>query len=531
MYSIASQDEGEGAAGKYARFFEEVEYWFVVRSKRHGARPEILQRDPNLISRRRDVPDTGISAATVVYRRQVGLSDWRFRVDDQELLITIEVFPAKLDYVEDYEALVDEVANVNRTLVLEYFRGTYRVGSLDNSGAGSTLDWAAILRSDIEALSRALHQVNQLPHYGLETVQQWTALHSVRRVTPSAIRAIGRGEGSGEYVDIPGVGPVRSRLHVARPRRTLDTFEHRWLRSRLLSVCLRLRALINVLEDRIATVRARSIHVPPRLIAEADEVRSLLTSVERLTELPVIRAATADVAASLSSIQLLSAIGYGEGYRILSSLDAALNFTEDSSAYSLSDLNELYEMWCFVKLVQLAAEITGASVDLTEVLSIREDGLRVGLVKGSRSAVRIRWDARVATLTYNPEYRMPTGVQRPDIVLEVEGPGVRRGFHVFDAKYRLDASPRYIEQFGGPGAPVDAVNALHRYRDAIRPKEDGERRPVVETGVALFPLSKEEVVNGHGLADSIAEVGIGALPFLPSNFIAVRDWLREVLSA
>jgi len=38
---------------------------------------------------------------------------------------------------------------------------------------------------------------------------------------------------------------------------------------------------------------------------------------------------------------------------------------------------------------------------------------------------------------------------------------------VFDAKYRVDSSPEYVERYKTPGPPEDALNIMYRYRDAI----------------------------------------------------------------
>jgi PD-(D/E)XK nuclease superfamily len=38
---------------------------------------------------------------------------------------------------------------------------------------------------------------------------------------------------------------------------------------------------------------------------------------------------------------------------------------------------------------------------------------------------------------------------------------------LFDAKYRLQSDETYVRAFNAEGPPIDAVNALHRYRDAV----------------------------------------------------------------
>ena len=69
---------------------------------------------------------------------------------------------------------------------------------------------------------------------------------------------------------------------------------------------------------------------------------------------------------------------------------------------------------------------------------------------------------------------------------------MREAVFIFDAKYRLENSEMYVGTFGSPGPPVDAVNQLHRYRDAIVVSTGADRHRPVVRGAALFPLQEAE---------------------------------------
>jgi hypothetical protein len=91
-----------------------------------------------------------------------------------------------------------------------------------------------------------------------------------------------------------------------------------------------------------------------------------------------------------------------------------------------------------------------------------------------------------------------------------------------------------LSAFGGPSAPIDAINQLHRYRDAIvLAGEHGQLARVVVRGVALFPLSEAASADylSHRLYESLNTLGIGALPFLPRNQAWVSTWIRSVIEA
>jgi hypothetical protein len=101
-----------------------------------------------------------------------------------------------------------------------------------------------------------------------------------------------------------------------------------------------------------------------------------------------------------------------------------------------------------------------------------------------------------------------------------------------DAKYRLNSSEQYVGTFGSPGPPIDAVNALHRYRDAIvqRIASQDLGRPVVR-GAVLFPLAADfsEEFRLNRLWQSLTVLGIGAIPVLPGATNLLEEWLGSVL--
>jgi hypothetical protein len=106
----------------------------------------------------------------------------------------------------------------------------------------------------------------------------------------------------------------------------------------------------------------------------------------------------------------------------------------------------------------------------------------------------------------------------------------------------VENSASFVERFGMPGPPPDAINVLHRYRDAILVEAEGStgeaaesvtsrpRRMVIE-GAALYPLSAERASDfgASRFWNSLERLGIGAVPFLPGSSAWLERWLRSVL--
>ena len=108
--------------------------------------------------------------------------------------------------------------------------------------------------------------------------------------------------------------------------------------------------------------------------------------------------------------------------------------------------------------------------------------------------------------------------QKPDIVLRLTKNDLQEGMkltYLFDAKYRIGGKVRGVDV-----PPDDAINQMHRYRDAIYYKDyssDTLKKEVIG-GYILFPgdgeLTEVEVSNFY---KSIAEVNIGAFPLRPKD--------------
>ena len=88
-----------------------------------------------------------------------------------------------------------------------------------------------------------------------------------------------------------------------------------------------------------------------------------------------------------------------------------------------------------------------------------------------------------------------TTVQRPDIVLRLskQTEGNMKFTYLFDAKYRIadtdENGNRYDSRYDVP--PADAIDQMHRYRDAIYYTEEGRDhehlKKEIIAGYVLFP--------------------------------------------
>jgi hypothetical protein len=271
---------------------------------------------------------------------------------------------------------------------------------------------------------------------------------------------------------------------------------------------------------------------PERVIAEEREISSFAQTITELLSLPLFNGVTEPPPPGFSSLTLLTGNGYGEAYRVISVLQLGLALTGTGFDSSVMDVHSLYETWCYIEVLRIVLQQTAGSADLSSLMTVEENGIRVRLTKGRRAAVSCKGQDIDLEVSYNEAYRGLTGEQRPDIVLKFRHPDWPDLIVLLDAKYRVDFSSSYQKQFGCAGPPVDGINALHRYRDAVVVgKGNDQVRPVVK-GAALFPLSSSasSAYPHSKLHKALDTLGIGAVPFLPGNTAHLEKWIQHLLS-
>ena len=489
------------------RLREQTAYPVFVR----GRAPVVLEhRDPVLLRALRAGDGGRVLWGTIDFGSQVGRSAFTLRVDGAEpVRFEVEVVPTKLGYEDDFRALVDDTQELLTGLALEYLRGAFHTGTPERVERPSHLEWLTLLRATAGELERALDEIARHPRRGIERHPEPTRADRVRRPDAALRRALLRGSGAGETQRIPGELAIRARVDERRALATLDTPEHRWLAAQLRALRRRLARVLDV---------ERAHPAGPRRARVLEELAALAERAARWERLEPIAAATADPPAGFASPQLLHAPGYREAHRAVRLLAMGVRVHGGPAELVLKDLHLLYEQWCYLWLVRATARLLDRPEPAAHLLAADDEGLRVRLRRGRESAVRWELDGGGSVaLTYNPRMegagmRVP---QQPDVLLEVRRPGRPPLRALFDAKYRVDPSPEYTARYGAPGPPEDALNTLHRYRDALG----------VPHAVALFPGH----VAPERLARSAAESGIGAFPLLPGHDRSAAGWLAQLI--
>ena len=242
--------------------------------------------------------------------------------------------------------------------------------------------------------------------------------------------------------------------------------------------------------------------------------------------------------------------GYSTFYRCWQELKYYLDAFADESRISLKSVAEIYEVWCFLEIRSILIDELGFKERASKRSTlVQTDFYEYNLQDGFRGAFELeRDDGVIARLVHEPRFtknnkdiKSYLANQRPDILLEVELPGNpdRRMVWLFDAKYRIRVFDKNDESEIDTSVdfvPDDALNQMHRYRDALIRTVDidgnglnSKSRPVL-AAFALYPGYFNQAVDTNPYDVPIREVGIGAFALLPSaSGLNGSLWLSDFL--
>ena len=528
------------AAGFRSRplFYEQQNYELIIEVKEDGHTAQFWHENYNV---RKVVTPVGkqnkLLTGVINFHSEIGFSDLVVRLDGVDYLtLRIEVFPTKINYKDDYKAIVADVTSEVYSLVFDFMKKTYTSLDISSSQQSSQVEFFAIIRKIYKDFIKAADMILHNPHHQLRTEHEVQPWYKIRRTDNRTLRWLEKHPEYARRVDsnklssgIHGSGNiVAERALAVRKYVTYDTKENRLTKFMLEQTAHRLEHF----KSKYCQLNRDTDQEIIRLI------NTMIQGINRRCNSGFMREVSALAADSGMSLVFGMAPGYRELYRCYLMLQHGLIVTGSIFNISLKDLAVLYEYWCFIKLNRLMKD--RYKLISQDIIHINGTGLYVALEKGMKSEVKYenpRTGERI-TLAYNKsESGLPTVAQKPDNILSLEKKGVNTTYdYVFDAKYRIDpAKPGtyYHDTLKAltPGPMVDDINTMHRYRDAIVYQNGASPFERTMFGAyILFPYHNEEEYKEQRFYKSIDQVNIGGLPFLPSATSLVTEMLEELVS-
>lgn len=526
--TVFLQRLGSTYTGEYRMrplFFEQQRYELVIEPT-EGHTVSFWHENYNI---RKKITPVGrkrtMLSGEINFGSDIGLSDLYVLVDGNDYLkLTIEVFPSKISYKDDYKAIVADVTAEVYNLVFDFLKKTYDSFDVSSSKQSSPVEFFAIIRKIYGEFIGAADILLNNPHHQLQKEHEILSWHKIKQSDNATIRWL---EKHPDQI-VKSNGRIKANKALAvRKYVTYDTKENRMTKYILIQTASRLEQFKRQYLKLDRESDSDVIH----------HIDSMVANIHRRCETGVMKEVNPTASKTGMSLVFGMAPGYRELYRCYLLLQHGLTVTGSVFNVSVKDLAVLYEYWCFIKLNSLMKE--KYKLLSQDIIRVSGAGLFVSLVKGQRSRVKYLnpKNGEIITLSYNPkEVSVPTVTQRPDNVLRLEKKGAETDYeYVFDAKYKVNpALPEtyyYNNIAKTPGPQIDDINTMHRYRDAIVYQNDVSPYERTMFGAyVLFPYQNEKEYKDHRFYKSIDKVNIGGLPFLPSATSLVTEMLDELIT-
>ena len=506
-------------------FFEQQQYEIIIEAV-DGFTVQFWHENINIRKKVTRVSSTHeILTGVINFGNDIGYSDLVIQVNHSNYLrLVLEVFPSKISYREDYQAIVEDVTKEIYNVVFDFLKRTYLGYKQSDHVSSSPVEFFAVIRKIYGDFLKAADMILSQPHHILETTRLLLPGYKVKRLDNRGLRWL---EKHPEQVSRKGDQFAIARALAVKKQVTYDTKENRLTKYILRSTAKKLQSfkknylLLKREEDTVFV----------------SEINEMIKNINRRGNASFMSEVGTYEDSNSMSLVFSMAPGYRDLYKYYLMLLRGLAITGDVFNISIKDLAVLYEYWCFIKLNSLMKD--KYELVSQDIIKVQGNGLYVSLVKGKGSQVKYRNPANgeTITLSYNPKaIDVPTIAQRPDNVLTLKKNGADINYeYVFDAKYRINPALPGTDYYNSishhPGPEVSDINTMHRYRDAIVYHNDASPYERIMFGAyVLFPYKNETEYEKHKFYQSIKKVNIGGFPFLPSALNLVTKMLDELIS-
>lgn len=513
-----------------AIFFDNADYPIWIEFKDYVKKAQfgsILQNENEKFSFRKQ-----ILAGFLNYGNEVGRSEIQFiyqvGTETRNFVFSFEVLSTKLNYHEHWKTIIEDIEQEYRMLSLDYMRRTFHGFSPDVSGDTPEIIWWSVFANEQQKFIKACKNIIDQPRHRLHGKEAYKRADRLTFI-PSCIE----NELAEHRQDNSHLYRIEQRVW------TNDTQENRFLKFALGQITDKYEAL----KKRIEAVKNASD------VMKAD-MQTTLATLKHLQRNPFFRTVGNYKGMSQESLILQKATGYSQVYRTWTLLRRSYSLNDGVYRLQTKDIATLYEIWCFIEVSHIVKEKLHLSdEDIDHRNRMEMNGLFTwDLGKGEHSRILFRKDGvELAELIYNPKSSerenssvgikdlvVPTVPQKPDIVLQLTKSDLQEGMkmtYLFDAKYRIDGK----DKNGVDVPPEDAINQMHRYRDAIYYKDyqsDTLKKEVIG-GYILFPGDGEPTdVAVSKFRKTIDEVNIGAFPLRPKdthNRLLLEQFIEELI--
>jgi predicted component of viral defense system (DUF524 family) len=459
---------------------------------------------------------------------------FRYFVQGQERTqyLSFEVLPTKMAMAQDLPLIHQAIDATYPLWRFSFIQKTEQeLASSNKPHERFELLWLAHFERLRDRLEKGIKTICHAPHTRLlPHVRQLRAERLHGRLTPKLEERVTQHRLAGE---------TQHRYRVETKQLSLDTPENRFIKMVLLRSSTDIAQFIGRLKANYLTPDKERVS-----LAFLDKISAWKKPLDQLLNQAMFAEVGDFNGLQGESLVLQQRAGYASVYRIWQELKLYLDLFGGQSNIAMKSVAELYEVWCFIEIKNILLKLDFKLTSISTATLTRK-GVEKSFIPGQAAAFEMRKGDIKIRLVHEPSFGKPDDLahgtryswlttQRPDIFLEASFKNGDKLHWIFDAKYRIKSEKESTDFSESVDyIPDDAINQMHRYRDAIIHIENDQQfgdsqnksRPIIGAFV-LYPGWFDETASDNPYQDAIKAVGIGGFPFLPGQ---PNLWLKKFL--
>lgn len=465
---------------------------------------------------------SGILVGSIDFLNSPGKFSFAFEYRDgtgQMVKQSFELYVAspKLDTKSDLQKITSLINEEYENYVFDYLTLTFSSFSLKRSERNNSIIWLSIFKTVVDEYFRGVRYIISCPNN--------KSVRKTYHARPDRIRRWSQREEE-RYRNL-GADAEKHFFRYEQAENTVNTRENRFVKYSLHILGKKFREVFNEVSSLYGDMDAE----------ERNRLNEYNRDFRRMEAHGFFRKVGEFEGFRQESSILQQRTGYSQIYKSWLMLKNSLDLVNGKTDVGMKKIWELYEIWCFLVMKRLIAKVL--HLELSDAEHVRENKAEmINTMQKSEMTHVVEFDnisnGDVVRLEYQHTYnrkskdvRTTTTEQRPDIVVTIRKPDGFVLTYLYDAKYRVQDDRKDGELDEGADIDMadyplpDAINQMHRYRDAIYYAIKEDERPhgkEIIGGYILFPGRAEGTsIYNRYFYKSIETVNIGAFPLLPAD--------------
>lgn len=582
-----SSDNIQYIKGLYLK--EYSDYEIIIQSKnKDNKNIEFYHDNINIRNKVTKITSKSQDLSGIInFKGDIGYTDLIVKVNNkEELKITLEVYPSKVSYKEDYKAILNDVNEEIYNLAYGFLSRTYMSTQITNKKNNDDSEFYSILTYVFDKLINSIDIILCNPNHMLQKQESIVKYHKVRNVSNESIKYL---EKRPYLLKMVNNSYVPEKALVVKKIVSEDTKENRFTKFMLIKIIKKIDAFIIKYDKNKKDENAAERYKNNKDTDVIEKLRKYKREISKRMNTSFLSRVSPQYNEANLSLVFSMGSGYKDLYKYYLMLQKGLSINSNIFTLSMKELSVLYEYWCFIKINSLLKK--KYKLISTDVLKLNKDGVYVTLKKGKEASFKYLNPKtnEEFIVYYNAGRDSKTVSQKPDNILSICKDGNLKAYEfIFDAKYKIDTSCEYKRKYNTPGPKEEDINTMHRYRDAIiydykkdklfhknslklensknlgkdeisnrneisdKYENSKQNANLLKNGsflknedffenhkninncifgaFVLFPYDNEEEFKNHRFYKSIEEVNVGAFPFLPSTTGLMENFLDELIN-